>query len=221
MSNPSLNPHISISSPFSVADLPTLCVWRNRLHRLNGEPEESLQEFMDEHLSREFVRTFAAYRDGELGGALEAVEGDLIFQDSTADVCRVEMVFKREFFKARSENGNGQMVGGQDVTKPALNMVLRELFDEFELVFFPLAKINRPIQSLVASVGAANVGLVDDGVNLFVLSRAQWQSVNAGFIAEWEAAHPKGLDEINELLAEEALFEAEPPVFARIAEDGE
>lgn len=189
----SFNPHVSISSPFSVGDLPTLFVWRNRLHRLNGEPEENLDTFMEEHLSREFVRTFAAYRENELGGYLEAVEGDLVFNDYAADVCRVEMVFKREFFKDRPENGSG-IVGGQKITRPALNLVLRELFKDFELVFFPLAKNNRPIQSLVGAVGAANVGAVEDNVTLFILSRMEWREKNAGFLTEYEAANPLKID---------------------------
>lgn len=187
-----LNPHVTISSPFGVADLPTLFVWRNRLHRWQGEAEEELDRFMAEHLAREQVMTFAAYRDGELGGYIESMPGELSFPSNTsvATVAKVEMVFKREFFKRRPEE-NGAGAGGQSVTQPALNLVLRELFDEdYELVFFPLTMSNRPIQSLVMSVGAAKVGTVEDDVSLYVLSRQEWQTTNAAFISEYERLYP-------------------------------
>lgn len=194
MSTPALNPHVTISSPFGVADLPTLCVWRNRLHRLNGEPEENLETFMEEHLNRQNVQTFAAYRDEELGGYFEAMSGELSFasDSSVAAVTKVEMVFKREFFRRRPEKLNGASAGGQEVTNPALNLVLRHLFDEgdYELVFFPVAASNRPIQSLVMSVGSASVGVVDDGVGLYLLSRKVWEQANSQFIAEYEQLNP-------------------------------
>lgn len=194
----SFNSHITISSPFGVGDLPTLCVWRNRLHRLNGEPEEDLDAFMEEHLGRDDVRTFAAYRDDELGGYFESTPGELRFDAdmSSASVAKVKMCFKREFFKLRAENGDGTSAGGQQVTRPALNLVLRELFEEHELVIFVLFSKDRPIQSLVASVGAAPVGQIDvpEDMVLFVLSRPEWERVNAGFIAEYELAHPVKID---------------------------
>jgi len=201
------NSHVTVSSPFGVADLPTLFVWRNRLHRWNGEPEEELGSFMDEHLARENVETWAAYRDGELGGYLEASPGELSFatDGSVAAVARVEMIFKREFFKRRPEEENGASAGGQHVTQPALNLVLRELFDgEFELVFFPLAAGNRPIQSLVQSVGAAKVGVVDDGISLWLLSREEWRLANASFVAEYERVNPPPPVEIVEPMMEYA-----------------
>lgn len=194
MSTPALNPHVSISSPFGVADLPTLCVWRNRLHRLNGEPEENLEAFMEQHLGRTNVQTFAAYRDEELGGYFESVSGELSFpsDSSVANVAKVEMVFKREFFRRRPEKLNGASAGGQEVTNPALNLVLRRLFEEgdYELVFFPVATSNRPIQSLVMSVGSASVGVVDAGIGLYLLSRKVWEQANAQFIAEYEQLNP-------------------------------
>jgi hypothetical protein len=188
-----LNPHISIASPFGVADLPTLCVWRNRLHRMAGEAEEELDQFMDAHFARTDVLTWAAYRDEELGGYFEAATGELSFatDGSVAAVARIEMTFKREFFKRRPEAENGAGVGGQGTTQPALNLVLRELFDgDYDLVFFPLAKGNRPIAMLVMSVGAAAVGPVDGTMNLYVLSKAEWERTNAAFIAEWQASQP-------------------------------
>src|SRR4026207_1416623 len=109
MSAIAYNPHVSITSSFSVADLPTLFVWRARLRRWQGEREEELSVFMAEHLARENVETWAAYRDGELGGFFEAAPGELTFlsDGATAPVARVEMVFKREFFKRRPEEANG------------------------------------------------------------------------------------------------------------------
>lgn len=195
------NQHVTISSPFNVADLPTLCVWKNRLHRLNGEPEEDLGVFMDEHMTRQNVMTWAAYRDQELGGYFEAATGELSFltDRSTAPVARVEMTFKREFFKHRPEKDNGASAGGQEVTGSALNLVLRELFEEYELVFFPMSKTNRPIAMLVMSVGAAKVGLVDETVNLFVLSRLEWERTNAAFIAAMEKVYPLQVGEDNTL----------------------
>lgn len=217
MTNSQYNSHIAISSPFGVGDLPTLFCWRNRIHKLNGEPEENLDTFMEEHLGRDDVRTFAAYRDDELGGYFSAMPGEMTFSDSsTAKIAKVEMVFKREFFKMRPEKENGAGVGGQRTTQPALNLVLRELFGEFELVFFPLAKVNRPIQSLVASVGAAGVGAVEgEGEStLFVLSRPEWERVNAGFIAEWEAATEEAvkvrlsmMEAMTEIFEEDAIAE--------------
>ncbi len=195
MTASSYNPHITISSPFGVADLPTLFCWRNRIHKLVGEPEEDLFQFMEEQLAREGLRTFAAYRDGELGGYFEASPGDLHFlsDDSTAAVAKIEMIFKGDFFKQRPENGNGANPKGQQLTQPALNLVLRELVEEYELFFFPLSKQNRPIQSLVASVGAVRVGIVEStrsDMSLFVLSRPEWEITNAAFLAAYELEHP-------------------------------
>src|SRR4030095_1870197 len=109
MSTIAYNSHVSVTSPFGVADLPTLFVWRNRLHRWNGEAEEELNVFMDEHLERENVLTWAAYRDGDLGGYFEAAPGELAFMvdSSVAAVAKVEMVFKHEFFRYQSEKQNG------------------------------------------------------------------------------------------------------------------
>lgn len=186
-----LNPHITISSPFSVADLPTLFVWKNRLHRLNGEPEEKLDAFMDEHLVRTGVKTFAAYRDGELGAYFEAIPGELTFpaDESAASVSKVEMVFKRQFHERRPEQENGAG-SGRGTTKTALNLVLRELFEMNDLVFFPLRKADPAIHRLCLSVGALCIGLVDEGVSLFILSRLEWERVNAVFITEYEATYP-------------------------------
>jgi hypothetical protein len=96
------------------------------------------------------------------------------------------------------------------------------LFEEFEMIFFPIGKQNRPIQSLVSAVGAVSIG---DGESeqgplaIFVLSRAEWERVNVGFIAEYEAeaAVRDGMQRTLETI----FHEAESPVFARVAEEDE
>src|SRR4249920_2021242 len=96
MSASALNPHVTITSPFGVADLPTLFCWRQRIRKADNEPAEDLDEFMEERFVREGVKTFAAYRDEELGGYFEAVPGELRFdaQAASAAVAKVEMCFK-------------------------------------------------------------------------------------------------------------------------------
>ena len=75
---------ITISTPFPTEEIPTLFCWRQRLRNLAGEEPEDLDLFIEQHLAGETGQTFAAYRDGDIGGYFEAEKANALFADGSA-----------------------------------------------------------------------------------------------------------------------------------------
>jgi hypothetical protein len=179
------NPRITIESPFAKIEVPTLYVWLERIWDVTvGEDVPTdLAEWMTYQLDRmESVKTWGVYRDGIIGGYIEATPCRAT-APLPEKIARVSVVFKRDMW-------------GLSNTATALRLALHELFsDGAEMVVFPVLKNGRGIKELFRSVGAENIGIVPtdtlrrDGVEseLFLLPVLEWERKNAQFLREFES----------------------------------
>lgn len=134
--NPHYDPRIALVEPFPRLELPTLYVWTQKARRAVADDSvpRDLDEFMHWHMEREFVNeinTWAAYKDGELGGYFEATLDNKSLVESLDPTLRalaqVQCVFKRDVLWAIEH------------LAIAMNLVLQELFvkENTSLVCFP------------------------------------------------------------------------------------
>lgn len=176
-----MTPQIEIRAPFRVADLPLLYSWlKTYWHQVAADDTPSeIGEFVEYYTERSIQAfTFGVYRDGELGGYLEASTG---FSDKAA-VCHG--FFKKAFW-------------GRKTTAYAINLGLSWLFlHGVELVLFTPFSHNRAIILLEKSLGAVEVDeltgrFTQDGkpinTTILALGCERWAKSNPEFVAEQRA----------------------------------
>lgn len=204
------NQTITIQSPFARGDLPSLFIWSKRIWQAiadDGQPDE-LDDWMEYQLARidsPSLHTWGIYGKGELGGYVEASDGMLGCPENTPlcqrQLAAIRMVFKRDLW-------------GHHNTMTALNLVLREVYEQAEIAFFPLLVTNPWNRDLVLALGASKLGtLSTDGtihatLDLYALSSTDWEARNIQFLKEYERVHP-AIEEFENLNAEIPEWEDE------------
>lgn len=196
------NPHVTLVSPFTPMELPTLAVWMKNLRSVVADDSVPMEaeDFVRWQQQREMeyeLTTWAAYRYEELGAYFEALwmrQHDYESGHITPALltsAQVRFVFKKDVMW-----GHGRYT--------ALNLVLREVFETASTVFFPLYKHNRTVQELLSNIGASNIGAVAprllDGNPvesvLWAITREEWRKVNDRFLLAVEMAeesHSEGV----------------------------
>lgn len=180
------NPAVSIVSPFPEIDLPSLHVWLQRSWALTvgDDVPTDLADWMKWQLERmESLSTWGVYRDGELGGYIEAQE--CRGTDPLPEQCAtITAVFRKDLW-------------GLANTQTALRLALYELFnDGMEMAVFPVLYGNQPIEALCESIGAISIGTIQTPMlvrserltRLYVLTASEWEQQNTAFLAEYVEA---------------------------------
>jgi hypothetical protein len=172
------NPHITIESPFPRSEMPALHVWSRRIWASVADENTptDLEEWMAFQQRRQKapeLKTWGLYRNGDLGGYFEAVavanpeslSGDVFVCSELRDFAVGACIFKKEMW-------------GHDNTVPALSLVFLELFgaDEIGMMFFPVARGNRPLMKLYTAVGVRPIGDINEGQReLWGLTAEEWK----------------------------------------------
>ena len=118
------------------------------------------------------AETWGCYKDGRLGGYIEAERSDFRCNGWHPQTATLKVVSKREFW-------------GYANTGTAINLVLKELFDSgVELAMFKLFRRNKAIREIVSRVGFTDVGSIETeqtqggspvDVHLYLMTRSEWQ----------------------------------------------
>lgn len=133
---------ITVESPFPLHSLPRVWGWiqsfRNRVADDFGP--QTLEAFVEKGIAdAERVRTWAVYRDGELGGMVT-------FEKWTEILGTCHCLFKREMW-------------GRKTTLPALEQILKEIFAEGILkISLCVFADNKAIIALVKDLGGVTEG---------------------------------------------------------------
>lgn len=199
------NPKITVSSPFPRAELPSLFCWQERIRAsaIDDSRPNELEAFMDwsrimnDEWDRIGFQTWAASKDGEIGGYVEArIPTEQVSSEVVGELryhAQMEMIFKREMY-------------GLNCTVPALNLVLRDLFsDTTDAVFFPTLAHNKFLPEIFNAVGARPMGAISPRMQngnpvdteMWVITATQWEKDNKEWLERFEGVLDASNDRSN------------------------
>jgi RimJ/RimL family protein N-acetyltransferase len=134
---------VEISRPFPFEDAPRVWGWiepfRNRVSD-DFSPKTMPEFLLHFRQMAESSKTWAVYRDGELGGMIT-------YQQVSPVVGTAHCTFKKQFW-------------GSTVTIPAIQQAVAEMFEDCEKLSLPVLAGNLAIISLLKKLGAVKEGVL-------------------------------------------------------------
>lgn len=135
---------VEIHSPFPTAEIPRIWGWIEPFRwRVSDDfSPKTLTEFITFYRAQaERAKTWAVYRDGELGGAIT-------YEQVSPIVGTAHCVFKKSFW-------------GRKTTIPALQAAIGQMFECCTKLSLPVMDGNKAMLSLLRELGASKEGALE------------------------------------------------------------
>ena len=189
------DPSITVTSPFPLAEYPTLFHWTQRARHSVADdtvPNE-LSEWMEWQQERaHHLDTWAIWGNNEIIGYVDCTGQTQ--DEPLLVVFHLSVIFKRDLWSVRN-------------VCVALNLVLKDVFvcDEDQrgypdIVVVRVIARNESMRHILTNIGFVNIGKLEDvkqgenlaKVDIYGITNLEWQKTNKVFIAESQAVAAVG-----------------------------